>query len=584
MCLISLYLYYLTIQRRLLFPGMLSSTLDDPYDFMRRNRLSIESAPSTALTPRPLRAQSSSPMRQVCSQRDQRTQSVARNLKDRIISKTTSAIATVSNSINNNSSIESEPVSRTEWFDTVSSPLQVNGNNRHYQQQSNNDVVDNSNINNINNNINNKTSPNLQQQNGISRLNDLDDDWPRPGVNRTNFSNNWAKALAPPSCSVPDQLLDSRKSILECSVNPYLLLGKKKEDLSDEDLSDDLSDNAVEREKCDEQSLFDSSKVKSIERTPNRSAVAAIGGQRIRVFNELTKELSDEDDIVPLTRIPIPKIVPKRPPRRLKEAKTVIRSILKRVDRSKSLEFLNTKHRKSVCFKVDNVILAPEKPPELCIPRPKQIQQHQDASLVKEQGEQPEQETEKPQRFFNVPNVSRPDSKRMLHDSSKFVSKVLKGAVPPIEKIKIDKFVPSKKLVDHKNPQVGSQQKKVSTLRNQSQVVKHIPPPPPRITSIPKPSAEEVREKSAMERDKEVKCNNRKNDNFENTIKTKKIAVDEKDMIDKCEGKQNFKFVLNFYFVFVHHFIRYRSLNFQAISIFNKLTFKDFVFIRNLTS
>jgi hypothetical protein len=171
---------------------------------------------------------------------------------------------------------------------------------------------------------------------------------------------------------------DSRRSILECDINPYLLLKNQQQRRScsgkdEDDLSDDLSDNALELEprhsigsSHSSSNLFDSSKVKSIERIPNRSSVAAIGGQRIRVFNEAREPSDDEDGHVPLqptlTRIPIPKISPKRPPRRLKEAKNALKSILKRADKSLFTE----PRRKKVLFNVDNIILAPEKPVDMC--------------------------------------------------------------------------------------------------------------------------------------------------------------------------------------------------------------------------
>ena len=157
---------------------------------------------------------------------------------------------------------------------------------------------------------------------------------------------------------------DSRKSILECDVNPYFLLKNQQYRKDEDDLSDDLSDNALEQPNSN---LFDPSKVKSIERIPNRSSVAAIGGQRIRVFNEI-REPSDEDDLTlqpTLTRIPIPKISPKRPPRRLKEAKNALKSILKRAS---DQNIFQQYKRKSVLFNVDNVILAPEKPTaDICV-------------------------------------------------------------------------------------------------------------------------------------------------------------------------------------------------------------------------
>lgn len=144
---------------------------------------------------------------------------------------------------------------------------------------------------------------------------------------------------------------DSRKSILECDVNPYLLVKKPSKD---DNLSDDLSDNALEQENDYQPfSLFDPSKVKSIEKIPKRSSVAAIGGQRIRVFNE-PREYSDDEDEIPC-RIPIPKVSPKRPPRKLKVAKAALKSILKRERTAEG-------KRKNVLFNVDNVIFAPDKP------------------------------------------------------------------------------------------------------------------------------------------------------------------------------------------------------------------------------
>ena len=173
---------------------------------------------------------------------------------------------------------------------------------------------------------------------------------------------------------------DLRKSILECDVNPYLLLkNQQQRNISgkdEDDLSDDLSDNALEYDsshsgsrKASSSNLFDPSKVKSIERIPNRSSVAAIGGQRIRVFNESREPSDEEESQSPvlqqtLTRIPIPKVSPKRPPRKLKEAKNALKSILKRADKTLSQPELK---RKSVLFNVDNVILAPEKPVDICL-------------------------------------------------------------------------------------------------------------------------------------------------------------------------------------------------------------------------
>jgi len=238
-------------------------------------------------------------------------------------------------------------------------------------------------------------------------------------------------------------------------VNPYLLLKKQKDE---DDLSDGLSDNALEQDDLGttaSSSLFDPSKVKSIERIPNRSAVAAIGGQRIRVFNERPREISDddeEDDDVPapaVTRIPIPKVSPKRPPRRLKEARQTLKSILKRgrVMESK---------RKNVLFNVDNVIFAPEKPSEAtrmswnrngriaisC------IREKKDNSVEAEDKEAPSavQEQQERHNFITIPNIKDPKVDRIRFKEPRIVPEVKKTAPPGPDRIKIDKFVPSRKL------------------------------------------------------------------------------------------------------------------------------------------
>lgn len=216
---------------------------------------------------------------------------------------------------------------------------------------------------------------------------------------------------------------DSRKSILECDVNPYLLVKKQVRD--EDDFSDDLSDNALE---LDEQlpTLFDPSKVKSIERIPARCSVAAIGGQRIRVFSE-PREVSDgdeepddgrgradsEDDErggcakTPPTSIPIPKVSPKRPPRKQKvENKSVpVKSILKRLKQGKSGK------KKSVLFNVDNVIFAPAKSEFGTVRRAPSVQE----SLVDEEQEEEEVRVEADEKmyknvpkFITIPNIRDP--------------------------------------------------------------------------------------------------------------------------------------------------------------------------------
>ncbi|OAD54054.1 Intersectin-2 [Eufriesea mexicana] len=308
--------------------GVLRSSIDDPYDQMRRNRL---------VEPR-TRARSISPHRPL-SQRDSRSQSVARNTKER------------------KGSIEGTS-SRSEWFDKeAAASYEETGRKQraNFTGASTDEWLE-------------EAPPLLADPRNQSaptstgrlvripkKVKGTRNDWSDCALVKTaetsqtksNHQDDWKER--------PSSAGDSRKSILECDVNPYLLLKKQKDE---DDLSDDLSDNALEQDDARPlSSLFDSSKVKSIERIPNRSAVAAIGGQRIRVFNE-PREISDDEEVPPVTRIPIPKVSPKRPPRRLKEAKQTLKSILKR---GKVLET----RRKNVLFNVDNVIFAPEKPSEV---------------------------------------------------------------------------------------------------------------------------------------------------------------------------------------------------------------------------
>ncbi|XP_029175352.1 uncharacterized protein LOC114943795 [Nylanderia fulva] len=388
--------------------GVLRTPIDDPYDQMRRNRL---------VEPR-LRARSISPLRS-SSQRDSRSQSML----SRVVAKERKA--------------EGASSSRSEWFDKEPS-----------------------------------TAPNYDDRKprpGFSSNGGTSDDWmledtaeghprihparltrvpkrsPRETNQRRSGQDDWKEG----SVSA-----DSRRSILECDVNPYLLLKKQRDE---DDLSDDLSDNALEQDELrTASSLFDSSKVKSIERIPNRSSVAAIGGQRIRVFNDAPRKISDdeddEDDVdeapLPVTRIPIPKISPKRPPRRLKEARQTLKSILKRgrVFESK---------RKNVLFNVDNVIFAPEKPSEATRMSWSKIgriascnkEQQRISSPGPEREETPivSQDQQEKHNFITIPNIRDPRVDRIRFKEPRIVSEVKKTTSSGLDKIKIDKFVPSRK-------------------------------------------------------------------------------------------------------------------------------------------
>ncbi|XP_043483024.1 uncharacterized protein LOC122511683 isoform X2 [Leptopilina heterotoma] len=353
-------------------------------------------------------------------------------------------------------------------------------------------------------------------------------EWQEVSSGRTSAEENWKNTFTSKTTSSPTTAAanDSRKSILECNVNPYLLVKKNPKD--EDDLSDDLSDNALEHCSKDESPccLFDSSKVKSIERIPNRSAVAAIGGQRIRVFNE-PREISDEEDF-PMTGIPIPKISPKRPPRRLKETKTVLKSILKR-GRFEG-------KRKNVLFNVDNVIFAPEK---LLLEATTNVSRRTSRSSIgsKEPDESAEepivlepQIVEKP-KFITIPNIKDPGKQeRPKMPETKIVSKV--KTLQPIEKIKIDKFVPSKKL---NNSEIHRKIEKITDLKIETK--KNILPSETR-----KMEQNRHKEKKVKEvKEKIIPIKPEDETELEIEIEELKrqlgdIAVDEKDLILKSEG------------------------------------------------
>lgn len=365
--------------------------------------------------------------------------------------------------------------------------------------------------------------------------------WPDAGQQapetnqRKSNQDEWKDATTPSTT-------DSRRSILECDVNPYLLLKKQKDE---DDLSDDLSDNALEQDDVrTSSSLFDSSKVKSIERIPNRSAVAAIGGQRIRVFNE-PWEISDDDDndmpVVP--RIPLPKMLPKRPPRRLKEARQTLKSILKRgrVIESK---------RKNVLFNVDNVIFAPEKPSEATRLSWSRIGRIANCGVGKEQrdnnvpeGEEQEapivpQEQQEKHNFITIPNIRDPKVDRVRLKEPRIVPEVKVAPPPGPDRIKIDKFVPSRRLDEPGSKKQDEHGERVREV-GESRSLHENPLPCPKIDV----AREEERILSERRRSPE-ESGIRPEDETELEIEIEElrdrlpcIAVDEKDLIIKSEGK-----------------------------------------------
>lgn len=368
--------------------------------------------------------------------------------------------------------------------------------------------------------------------------------WP-DGQQKLEVANNQRRSNQDEWKDTTTSVADSRRSILECDVNPYLLLKKQKDE---DDLSDDLSDNALEQDDLRAPfSLFDSSKVKSIERIPNRSAVAAIGGQRIRVFNE-PREISDDDDVdvPPVTRIPIPKVSPKRPPRRLKEARQTLKSILKRgrVIESK---------RKNVLFNVDNVIFAPEKPSEatrlswsrlgrianrdsakeLRNNNEQQAQKHEGEGEEEEEEEAPivPQEQQEKHNFITIPNIRDPKVDRIRLKEPKIVPEV-KLAPPGPDRIKIDKFVPPRKPdrpASKKQEDGGAEQR----ARKSHSSAENSPPSPRngRQQERISPGEEKRMVRPEDETELEIEIEELKD-------RLPCVAVDEKDLISKSEGKK----------------------------------------------
>ncbi|XP_020291717.1 uncharacterized protein LOC109858648 isoform X2 [Pseudomyrmex gracilis] len=358
----------------------------------------------------------------------------------------------------------------------------------------------------------------------------------KPPRERRTSQDDWNDSTTTPIAA------DSRRSILECDVNPYLLLKKQKDE---DDLSDDLSDNALEQDDhrtTPSSSLFDPSKVKSIERIPNRSAVAAIGGQRIRVFNERPREISDDDDDVvspPVTRIPIPKVSPKRPPRRLKEARQTLKSILKRgrVIESK---------RKNVLFNVDNVIFAPEKPSEAT--RLSWSRLGRIANCGKEQrtnSPEPEEEEETPivpqeqhekRNFITIPNIKDPKVDRVRLKEPKIVPEVKKTAPPGPDRIKIDKFVPSKKdrPVTKQNESGSETRSSLNKLLSSSKI--NVSTNETRILPEERRLSDESNVRPEDETELEIEIEELKD-------RLPCIAVDEKDLISKSEENSRKSFL-----------------------------------------
>ncbi|XP_018053386.1 PREDICTED: uncharacterized protein LOC108690545 isoform X2 [Atta colombica] len=483
--------------------GVLRTTIDDPYDQMRRNRL---------VEPRSSRARSISPHRP-SSQRDSRSQSMVSRAAVKERKGTT----------------ENTSLSRSEWFDKEPSTV-VSYDDRKSRPgfisggaSSDDWMLDET----------PESHSRIHSTATSARLTHVSKKPMREANQRRTSHDDWKNGTTTVTA-------DSRKSILECNVNPYLLLKKQKDE---DDLSDDLSDNALEQDdlRTRSSSLFDSSKVKSIERIPNRNAVAAIGGQRIRVFNERPREISDDDDDVPppVTRIPIPKVSPKRPPRRLKEARQTLKSILKRGREIES-------KRKNVLFNVDNVIFAPEKPSEatrLSWSRIGRIancskEQRDNSSEHKEEKEEApiiSQEQQEKHNFITIPNIRDPKVDRIKYKEPKIVPEIKKITPPGPDKIKIDKFVPSRKfdrsIAFKKQDKIGSE----SSLGNSLPASK-IDVSRERILPEERRLSDEKTIRLEDETELEIEIEELKD-------RLPGIAVDEKDLILKSEENSRKSFL-----------------------------------------
>ncbi|XP_017892087.1 uncharacterized protein LOC108632184 [Ceratina calcarata] len=505
--------------------GVLRSPMDDPYDQMRRNRL---------VEPR-TRARSISPHRPL-PQRDSRSLSIARNTRKGSIEGTSSrsewfdkeTVASYEEGTRKQRASFTGPFS-DEWLDEVSSPPLLTN-----PQSPSAPTTPPGRLVRIPRKV--KASRNewsdrkiIKTEIGQAKINRQDERQERP----LNSSS------------------DSRKSILECDVNPYLLLKKLKDE---DDLSDDLSDNALEQEdgRPVSSSLFDSSKVKSIERIQSRSAVAAIGGQRIRVFNEPHREISDDEELPPVTRIPIPKVSPRRPPRKLKEAKQTLKSILKRGK-------IPETRRKNVLFNVDNVIFAPEKPSEVTRLSWSRIgriasctrEEASNEETEEEEEEDEEEDSEKEEvpitvnrvdqkekyNFITIPNIRDPRVGKVRPKESRFLQDSCQNSINP-DGIQVDKHT-GNRLVDKISS--GSVER-IASRRIENESHRQID-----VSDVPRKFAEQsVRSlkreniKSEMERKRIDECKRIEvEEDAEMRIEIEDripgITVDEEDLILKSE-------------------------------------------------
>jgi primase-polymerase (primpol)-like protein len=160
-----------------------------------------------------------------------------------------------------------------------------------------------------------------------------------------------------------------------------------------------------------------------------------------------------------------------------------------------------------------------------------------------------EVQVERPHRFITIPNIksykqAQPaqQTKQDRYNRQLLEAKIVPRvkSVPPIDKIKIDKFVPSKKqqLQDQHHQQNHVSQDPNVQPRNSENAEKRAAAKasdssigePEKSKTVHLQTSGIVLQETELEKVDVISDSDR-------SRSTKTIAVDEKDMIDKCEGK-----------------------------------------------
>lgn len=199
-------------------------------------------------------------------------------------------------------------------------------------------------------------------------------------------------------------------------------------------------------------------------------------------------------------------------------------------------------------FNVDNVIFAPEKPSEATrlswnrigrVANCAKEQPRDNSPEAKEEREQApittSQEQQEKRNFITIPNIRDPKVDRVRYKEPRIVPEVKKIAPPGPDRIKIDKFVPSRKFdrsaAFKKQDKIGSEPRsspdsslsrsKIGVPREQERISSEG-----RRESLPNDRTVRLEDKTELEIEIE-----------ELKDRLPCIAVDEKDLILKSEGK-----------------------------------------------